>query len=112
MDVLIVSDEHGILGADDKVPYWNPHRSRFQKGISRERLKDFNEKNLERLTTHFSENRYREIFVACGKQYRMLIHGFDKLTDAKIVYCEGKGLGPMARNLGEWISNYSNATKE
>jgi hypothetical protein len=102
-DIIVVSDKYGVVTADEDVPCHEATQE--SPSFSKEALEKANRENLARLRSIFNKNRYREILVVCGKEFQRLIEGFEELTEAKIVFCEGKGLGPKALSLKQWILN-------
>jgi hypothetical protein len=101
MDIIIVSEKHGIVRADENVPYITPFRGKLH--LPEKQLEELKQTNLSKLGSIFNQHHYKEIFVVCGREYRKLIEGFEQLTDAKVVFCKGAGLGPKAQDLKRWI---------
>lgn len=101
-DILIVSEKFGVLRPEDKVPYHKP----FEGKLGKEEVQKARQANLTKLAEIFSKKRYSEIFVVCGREFQKLIEGFQNLTNTKVVFCEGAGLGPKAQNLKEWILSH------
>ena len=99
--IIVVSERYGVLQADEEVPYHTPFQGKLS--LSKEMLEEINQKNLAKLKSIFNKTRYSEIIVVCGQEFRELIKGFEELTDARIVLCKGRGLGPKAQNLKQWI---------
>ena len=102
-DVLIVSEKFGVLRPEDRVPYHEP----FEGKLGKQEVQKARQANLTKLAQTFSEKQYSEIFVVCGREFQKLIAGFQNLTNTKVVFCEGAGLGPKAHNLKQWILNYT-----
>ena len=100
-DIIIVSERYGVLQADEEVPYHTPFQGKLT--LSKQMLEEINQKNLAKLKSIFSKTRYSEIIVVCGREFQELIKGFEELTDAKVVLCKGRGPGPKAQNLKQWI---------
>jgi len=103
-DIVVVSDKYGVVRSGEEVPYHEAAREkpRFPK----QALQEANREDLARLRIIFSKSRYHDILVVCGKEFRRLIEGFEELTEAKTVLCEGKGLGPKAQNLKRGILSH------
>lgn len=103
VDILIVSATFGLLYPESKVPYYEPHRGAFGS-LPRERISfEFKKDVLSKLQKQLRQKEYLEIYVNVGKQYRELIEGFEKITDANIIYAEGPGIGPKAAHMKKWI---------
>jgi len=99
-DLLIVSEKFGLLKPENVIP---PHDTfqgslKLHVDIEAARLK-----NLKTLQTLLGRRLYSEIFVVVGKDFLPLIQGFESLTEAKVTYAAGPGLGPKASNLKKWI---------
>jgi hypothetical protein len=102
VDILIVSEEYGVLTETEKIPYDEPFEGKTLH-LTGEAIEKSRKSNLERLKQLFSRTKYSEIFVDVGKDYLRLIDGFEDLTSAKVTYASGKGLGLKARHLMQWI---------
>lgn len=100
-DIIIVSERNGIARPDENVPYIKPFRGKLH--LPKKQLEELKLSNLLKLESIFNQHHYKEIFVVCGKEYQKLIEGFGQLTDAEVVFCKGRGLGPKAQDLKRWI---------
>ena len=99
-DILIVSQDFGLLKAQDKIPYREPAETLSLDKETTERLR---KSNLESLENIFGAREYTEVYVNVGKVFSKLIEGFQSLTTAKIIYAAGPGLGPKAQHMKEYI---------
>lgn len=102
-DILIVSEKFGVLRPKDLVPYHKP----FEGKLGKEEVQKARQANLTKLAETLSEKQYSEIFVVCGREFQKLIDSFQNLTNTKVVFCEGAGLGPKAQNLKKWILSHT-----
>jgi hypothetical protein len=102
-DVAIVS-ERGIILGTDCIPYWEPfqRKTRGQLALPKSTIARDRMKNLKRLEKLLSRQ-YDEIFINVGKGFYQLIEGFEKLATTKITYAKGRGLGPKATSMKDWI---------
>lgn len=102
-DIIVISERFGVLKPTQKVPYYPPFEGVLpQKEVERNR-----ETNLNKLRKLLSNDKYSEIFVVCGRNFYSLIQGFEKFTNAKVIYAQGRGLGPKAQHLRNWILRMS-----
>ena len=102
-DIIVVSDKFGILTSENQVPY----HERFIQIPTPEEMEKLRKTNLQKLGQVFKVNKYSEIFVVCGKQFQQFISGFENLTEAKVTYCKGSGLGQKAQHLRQWILEHA-----
>lgn len=100
IDVLIISQNFGVLQAQDKIPYRKPTKT---IGFDKETTKRLRKSNLESLENIFKERKYTEVYVNLGKEFTKLIEGFERLTSAKVIYASGPGLGPKAQHMKQYI---------
>ena len=96
VDILVVSDRHGIVGANDVVPFYPPS----EKIKVEEHLRI---SNLKKIGDILKRTPYSEIYVVCGKDFQAFIKGFEEGINVPVTYCQGRGLGPKARSLKNWI---------
>jgi len=101
VDILIVSEKFGLIWAKDKIPYYEVHGKMGSLSLEKKAMEDLRQQNLQKLKEVV--NRYSEIYVNVGREYMKLIEGFEKFTTRKITYSVGKGLGPKALHMKEWI---------
>lgn len=99
-DILIVSQNFGILRSQDKVPYRKPTGKIDFDEKCVEKAKKANLKTLGQI---FKEKNYTEIYVNLGKEFSKLIEGFETLTSAEVIHASGPGLGPKAKHMKSWI---------
>jgi hypothetical protein len=118
-DVVIVSPEHGILRSNDTIPYDKPTLSHGTKGsgtwqsapeFDNEQARQLRERNLSQLKSLIDRGKYVEIYVNLGRKFLALVDGFEKSTDAPVIYATGKGLGPKAHHMKNWILGMSDPT--
>jgi len=95
-DILVVSDRHGVIKATDVVPYHPPS----DKIKVEEHARISNVKIIEGIA---KKTAYSEIYVICGKDFQGFIKGFEEFANTTVTYCQGRGLGPKARSLKDWI---------
>jgi len=99
-DIIILSPEHGIIQVQDKIPYTEPTEKLL---LNKDMIAKMRKNNLQILEKIFNKKQYSKIYVNVGRTLIKLIEGFDKLTQAKIVYAAGPGLGPKAQHMKNWI---------
>jgi cytoplasmic iron level regulating protein YaaA (DUF328/UPF0246 family) len=102
VSILVVSDRYGILEANDLVPF-HPASDK-----TKEVTQDMWASNLAKLKETFKKTSYSEIYVVCGQKFQAFIKGFEDFTNVPVTYCYGRGLGPKARSLKDWIFAHSN----
>jgi len=103
VDILIVSEKFGLIWAKDKVPYYEVHGKMGSLSLDKKTTEKIRKENLQKLKKIV--NRYSEIYVNVGREYLKLIEGFEKFTTSKVTYASGKGLGPKASHMKEWITS-------
>lgn len=101
VDILIVSEKYGLIWAKDKVPYYDIHGKMGSLSLSKKSIEKIRQQNLQKLKQIV--NRYSEIYVNVGREFLKLIRGFEKFTTCKVTYATGRGLGPKALHMKEWI---------
>ncbi len=108
-DIIIISSKLGVIKADERVPYIQPTKSHWGiLDIKSNLLNDARSRNLERLRELTRDKEYDEVYVNVGKQYLLLIEGFEKIIKhKKIIMAQGAGLGPKARHMKEWLMSCS-----
>lgn len=100
-DILIVSEKFGLIWAKDKIPYYEVQGKIGALNLDNKTIEELRQKNLQKLKKIV--NRYSEIYVNVGREYLKLIEGFEKFTTSKVTYASGKGLGPKALHMKQWI---------
>lgn len=104
VDVLILTKDHGLIEPTKPIPYSDPTSGYSGKlSLSPKEIEKTRKRNLEYLRQIFTHKRYSEIYVNVGRQFIKLIEGFERLSSAKINYASGRGLGPKAAHMKEWI---------
>jgi len=102
IDVLIVSEKLGLVWSDDKITYHVPHAGKWGSlSLDDVSIRKLRTENLEKLRKIV--NRYSEIYVNVGVKYLRLIEGFEKITTCKVTYATGRGLGPKAVHMKQWL---------
>jgi len=101
-DILIISHKFGILQSHDRVEY---HKS--TDNLNFESVENARKNNLKLLKTIFEKKKYDEIYVNVGVKFAKLIDGFEDLTNAKVIYASGSGLGPKAKHMKNYILSIS-----
>lgn len=102
IDVLIVSEELGLIWSHDKISYHEPHPGkRGALSLDRHTIRRLREDNLKKLKGIL--NQYSEIYVNVGQDYMKLIEGFEQYVKGKVTYATGRGLGPKAANMKQWL---------
>ena len=100
-DIIIVSEQLGVLLQNERIPYHKPIPGKWGPIVNKGKIEEKRRKNIARLNEILKN--YSTIYVNMGKGYLRLIDGFDDLTEAKIVYATGKGIGPKALHMKKWI---------
>ena len=101
-DILVISEKCSLMPADNKIPYHEPHPGPWGSlSVKKETISKLKEKNLEKLKKIVDQ--YCEIYVNVGRGYKKLIEGFENFITCKITYAAGRGLGPKALHMKEWI---------
>lgn len=102
IDVLIVSENMGLLNGYDFIPYVEPRSGYLGEiGLDKKKLKMQRDANIEKIKNTLGN--YEEIYVNVGQSYLRLIKGFDKYVKCKVTYSSGRGLGCKARHMKEWF---------
>ena len=102
IDVLIVSEKLGLVWSHDKITYHVPHAGKWGAlSLDDVSIRKLRTENLEKLRKIV--NRYSEIYVNVGVKYLRLIEGFEKITTCKVTYAIGRGLGPKALHMKQWL---------
>jgi len=102
IDVLILSEKLGLMSSDRKISYNKPHAGKWgQLSLNKDAIENSKRENLEKLKR--IANNYSKIYVNIGHDYMKLIKGFEKFTTSKITYAKGKGLGPKASHMKNWL---------
>ncbi len=102
LDIMIITDRWGIIRPSEQVPYYRQNWRR----VPNERFSELRERNLTVLKKHFKKNHYNEIFICAGRKFSEQISGFENLTSATVIRAQGR-MGPMAKQLKEWIKHGS-----
>lgn len=103
VDIVIVSQEYGIIGPNSKVPYYESKSKDFGSRIdlTKDEVEKIRRENLVKLASIIKEMHSSEIIINVGKAYLKLIEGLEDLTRAKIIQVEGRSLGLKAKKLRE-----------
>lgn len=94
-DVVFVT-AFGVFKADDLIPHRDVHITLYVA----ESLKKQNLGDMQRILRH---KKYDEIYVNLSKSYLKTIEGFERFTNARIVYAKGL-MGQKAGHMKNWIS--------
>jgi hypothetical protein len=102
--ILIVSPALGLVRALDPIPHHEP----VQGDWRRPKLDGLTLQNMNRaallLVKKITEcHEFSEVYVNVGKKLYPIIAGIDKLVTCEIVYAKGRGLGPKAAHMRDWI---------
>ncbi|MFX0210800.1 MAG: hypothetical protein ACFFDT_32775, partial [Candidatus Hodarchaeota archaeon] len=100
-DIIVVSERLGVLLQNEKIPYYRPVPGKWGRIMDKEKIEEKRRKNIAKLSKILSD--YSTIYVNLGKEYLKLIEGFNNLAEGEIIYAAGKGLGPKALHMKEWI---------
>ncbi len=105
IDIVIVSDKYGILSSEDKIPYDPPGSNSWNNGLGLDKgsVLKLREQNLAMLKSKMERGNYSEVYVNVGKEFMSLIHGFEELVKSRLIWASGRGLGPKARHMKNWI---------
>lgn len=102
IDVLIVSQELGLIWSHDGISYHEPHAGkRGELSLDQHTIRRLREDNLEKLQGKLDQ--YSEIYVNVGYDYMKLIKGFEQYVKGKVTYATGRGLGPKAAHMKQWL---------
>jgi cytoplasmic iron level regulating protein YaaA (DUF328/UPF0246 family) len=103
VDIVIVSQEYGIIGPNDEVPYYDSKSKDFGSRIelTKDEVEKLRKENLVKLASIIKEMHYSEIIVNVGKAYLKLIEGLEDIASVKTLQVEGRSLGLKAKKLRE-----------
>jgi len=103
IDILVLSEKFGLVWASNKIPFHEPHPGAWGSlSLSKKDMNKLRKENLQKVKKIIT--RYSEIYVNVGRKYFKLIEGFEKFTTCQITYAIGKGLGPKASHMKEWVT--------
>jgi|Deesub1362B_J571_1020462.scaffolds.fasta_scaffold00363_10 hypothetical protein len=103
VDILVLTEDLELVWADEELPYKRPKGEDNWSGFGPKDVPaEVVERNVEFLKKVFEKD-YDEVFVALGEKFRKAIGEIEKITDAKVTYISGKGLGPYAQCLKAWL---------
>lgn len=105
VDVLVLTDELKLVWGDEKLPYKKPKGERWS-GYGPENIPEsVIKENLEFLKSILESRDYDEVFVALSEKFRKAVEGLENISNVKITYIRGKGLGPYAQHLKKWLES-------
>ncbi|MBA7501456.1 hypothetical protein ES706_00026 [subsurface metagenome] len=103
-DIIIVSRKFGVIKSNDMIPYHEPYHGKFGEiGLDESKVQRLREKNLNILKGLIARGKYSEIYLNMGYEHKKLISGFENFVKCKITYAFGRGLGPKAQHMKNWI---------
>jgi len=98
MDIKIVSAKFGLIDKSTPIGY-------YDQKMTKRSAKNLNAQVVNELKRVFINKSYSEIFVNLGKNYLPSIIGFERYTDAKIIYASGK-IGEKTKQMKQWIESH------
>ena len=102
IDVLILTEKHGLIWSNDPIPYYEPYPAVWGTlSLNKNAIRKLREDNREKLKQIV--NHYSEIYVNIGVKFAKLIEGFENFTTCKITHATGKGFGLKGAHMKEWI---------
>lgn len=108
-NVLVVSPVLGLVQGMDPVPYHEPVRGDWRRPeLDRLTLEKMNHAALLFLKRLTESQRYSDVCICVGKALYPIIAGIENLLTCRIVYASGKGLGPKAASMRDWILSKTN----
>ncbi|ODS40273.1 MAG: hypothetical protein A7315_09070 [Candidatus Altiarchaeales archaeon WOR_SM1_79] len=93
LDIGIISAKYGFLTPDIPIEY-------YDQKMTRKRALELQPEVSSELNEFLQNNGYSKIFVNLGKEYRLLLNGFDNAVSAD--YAEGS-IGQKASQMKKWI---------
>lgn len=104
VDVLILGDDLKLMREDVLLPYNPPHGDDWHSYTVNEakihKIRGYNKKFLEEI---FKKNAYSEVFLAMGSQFLCVLPDIEKEFRIKVIFPKGRGIGPKARILRDWL---------
>ena len=102
-DVFVLT-KRGLLGSNDLTTYDEPiPGAPGSLRLTGEEIERSRRKNLRMLKQAFASKRYGRVYVNVGREYIALLGGIEKVSPVSIEYAMGRGLGPKAQHMREWI---------
>ena len=97
LDIIIISAKHGVVEPDEKIGY-------YDQRLTTERAEELNEKVINYITSHVTENGYEKVWINLGKDYLPAIDGVEDAVDVPVDYIEGCGIGMKGKQLKHLVS--------
>lgn len=98
LDIKIVSAKLGLIDKSTPIGY-------YDQEMNKERAKNLNVHVINELRRVFISNSYSEVYINLGKNYLLSMNGFERYTDAKIIYASGK-IGEKTKQMKQWIESH------
>jgi hypothetical protein len=103
-DILFVSPVLGLVRALDLVPYHERLKGSWQNlELDRHALEEMNRAALELVKEQMKSQDYSEAYINVGKALYPIIEGIEKLISCEVVHSKGRGPGPKAAHMRDWI---------
>jgi len=103
VDILVLTEDLKLVWGNEKLPYKKPKGDRWS-GYGPEDIPDKVVKNnMAFLKKVLEKGDYDEVFVALGEKFRKAIGDLEKITNVKVTYIRGRGLGLYAQCLKAWL---------
>jgi hypothetical protein len=105
LDVSVMLDDLTLVDSATFVPFTKPEGANWRKRtVKREVVEKAVAKNRDYLTNKLEKNKkYSEVFVSMGKKYAAALPDLAKYGTT-ILFPTGKGLGPKAAALKQWLT--------
>ncbi len=107
VDILVLTEDLKLVWGNEKLPYKKPKGDKWSGYKPQDIPDDTVKKNMEFLKEVLEKGNYDEVFVALGEKFRKAIGDLEKVTNVRVTYIEGRGLGPYAQCLKEWLKKVS-----
>jgi len=107
VDILVLTEDLKLVWGNEKLPYRKPEGDRWSRYGPQDIPDNVVKKNIEFLKKVLEKGDYDEVFVALGEKFRKAIGDLEKITNVRVTYIKGRGLGPYAQCLKEWLKKMS-----
>ncbi|MFP9061987.1 DUF6884 domain-containing protein [Natrialbaceae archaeon A-chndr2] len=92
IDLCILSAKHGFVKPDEKIVT-------YDRRMDAQRAAELGPTMSQKLREHTCENKYKQIVINAGKEYRKAIDGFDSDLSVNTYHVCGDGLGQKGKAL-------------
>lgn len=101
---IFVLTKKGLLDSNDTMTYSEPEPGTpGTLSLAKHDLERIRRKNLRILRKAFESTKYDRVYVNVGREYIRLIEGIERISPVVVEYASGRGLGPKARHMRDWI---------